>query len=208
MDIEKIKSALNTLPGCRYDITNQSENEICVRITKSEVEVSKVPTGATFKVGEFEFIKLGTEHSGAAALLKDSLWNDRFGFDDNNYSASKIRSRINREFLEQLEKEIGEGEIIAHNVDLTSLDGLRDYSSEYDKISLLTLDRYRNYRKHITPLGNPWWLATPYSCKSNGYECLVTTVYGNGIVEFNNCNYAYAVRPFCIFRPTVMVTYK
>jgi len=207
MDIEKIKSALDALGDCRYDITSQSEDEVCIRIMKTEMKVSDVPIGAVFKIGDFEFVKLGTEYCGVAALLKSYLWDDKFDINNNDYTTSKIRKRINGEFLEKLEKEIGDDGVIAHNVDLTSVDGLRDYASVYDKVSLMTLDRYRNYRKHIPPYKNAWWLATPFSCKLNGYTCLVSSVYGDGVIDSNNCNYAYAVRPFCIFRPSVNVVY-
>lgn len=73
MNIEKIKSALNTLNGCRYDITNQSENEVCVKIMSTKVKIHEVPIGATFKIGNFEFIRLGEEFGGISAILKNSL---------------------------------------------------------------------------------------------------------------------------------------
>ena len=50
MDIEKIKSALNTLPGCHYDITSQSESEVCVKIINTKVKI------LTLKISPFGFV--------------------------------------------------------------------------------------------------------------------------------------------------------
>ena len=208
MDIEKIKSALNTLPGCRYDITNQSENEVCVKIMSTKVKIYEVPIGSTFKIGDFEFIRLGEEFGGVSAILKNSLCDHNFCLDNNDYSMSILRGMLFEEFLPELENEVGEDGLMTHIVDLTSLGGLKDYGFLHDKVSLLTLDRYRNYRKHIPYFSNTWWLSTPYSCKLHGIKSLVCVVDKGGNIDWGNCAFEFEVHPFCVFQPSVMVTYQ
>ena len=208
MDIEKIKSALNTLPGYRYDITNQSESEVCIKIINTKVKIYEVPIGSTFKIGDFEFIRLGEEFGGVSAILKNSLYDHNFGLDNNDYSTSILRGMLFEDFLPELENEVGKDGLISHIVDLTSLDGLKDYGFLHEKVSILTLDRYRNYRKHIPYFSNTWWLSTPYSCKLHGIRSLVCVVDKCGNIDWGNCAFEFEVHPFCVFQPSVMVTYQ
>ena len=208
MDIEKIKNALNTLPGCRYDITSQSESEVCIKIVETKVKIHEVPIGATFKIGDFEFIRLGEEFGGISAILKNSLWDHSFNTDDNDYSMSVIRGMFFEKFLPELENELGEDGLLTHIVDLTSLDGLKDYGFLHDKVSLLTFDRYRKYRKYIPYFSNTWWLSTPYSCKLHGIKSLVCVVDKEGNIDWSNCAFEFEVHPVCVFQPSVMVTYQ
>ena len=50
---------------------------------------------------------------------------------------------------------------------MLSLDGLEDYGTSIDDISLLTVNEYRKYRKILgSNLDNWWWLITPDSTPS------------------------------------------
>lgn len=122
----------------------------------------------------------------------------RFG-DNNDWKESKIRKYLNGEFLEKIESEIGAGNVIEFERNLLSLDGLDDYGTCMDKVSLINLDEYRKYRKHLSSTNGYWWMCTSDSTPSNGDSSWITVVSPSGRI----CDDFYfrvdGVRPFCIF---------
>ena len=205
MDTNKIVELLKDY-NCSVVSEDSKNEEVVIKVGKKAVKLEDIPDGSTFKIGKYEFIKLGKESCGIAALLKDFLYEGKFG-NSNNYSESEVREKINGEFYKELEKEVGENNIIGHHVPLTALDGLNDYESGIaDKVSLLDADRYRKYRKHIPNYGDWWWLATPWSCKSNRYSSGVCYVYVVGALGWGDCGYSNGVRPFCIFNSSIFVS--
>lgn len=205
MDTNKIVELLKDY-NCSVVSEDSKNEEVVIKVGKKAVKLEDIPDGSTFKIGKCEFIKLGKESCGIAALLKDFLYEGKFG-NSNNYSESEVREKINGEFYKKLEKEVGENNIIGHHVSLTALDGLNDYESGItDKVSLLDVDRYRKYRKHIPNYGDWWWLATPWSCKSNGYSSVVCCVDDGGALSGDVCDFSDGVRPFCIFNSSIFVS--
>lgn len=205
MDTNKIVELLKDY-NCSVVSEDSKNEEVVIKVGKKTVKLEDISDGSTFKIGKYEFIKLGKESCGIAALLKDFLYEGKFG-SGNNYSESEVREKINGEFYKELEKEVGENNIIGHHVPLTALDGLNDYESGItDKVSLLDIDRYRKYRKHIPNYGDWWWLVTSWSCKSNGYSSFVCCVYGVGTLGGDDCDYSRGVRPFCIFNSSIFVS--
>ena len=205
MDTNKIVELLKDY-NCSVVSEDSKNEEVVIKVCKKTVKLEDIPDGSTFKIGKYEFIKLGEESCGIAALLKDSLYECQFG-SGNNYSKSEVREKINGRFYKELEKEVGENNIIGHHVPLTALDGLNDYESGItDKVSLLDVDRYRKYRKHIPNYGDCWWLATPWSCKSNGYSSSVCYVCYDGALDWGDRSFFSCVRPFCIFNSSIFVS--
>lgn len=204
MNIEKIKSALKNY---NFNVISQNEKEVVVKIEEIQTKLSDVAAGETFKVGDFEFIKLGDAADGetTAVILKKFVKKMEFG-KNNNYAESDVRKYLNTEFLKELEKVAGAKNIYEHKVDLTANDGLKDYGSVRDKISLITADNYRRYRVFLPGYGDWWWTATPYSCESNGYTSSVCFVYGSGTLSGCDCDYSRGVRPFCIFSSSIFVS--
>lgn len=134
-----------------------------------------------------------------ADRLEDSM---EFG-SNNDWKESRIRKYLNGEFLKKLEKEIGAENIIEFERDLLSMDGQTEYGSCTDKVSLLNVDEYRKYRKHIPNTGYWWWLLTADSTACNGDKIWVRVVSPRGNVFGNyyyDCN---GVRPVCIFSSSI-----
>ena len=204
MNIEKIKDALKVF-SC--EVISQNENEAVIKVSKKTVKLADIPNGSTFKVGKFEFIKLGDAADGetTAVILKKFVKKMEFG-KHNNYAKSDVRKYLNSDFLKELEKEVGANNIYEHKVDLTANDGLKDYGSVRDKVSLITAENYRRYREFLPGYGDWWWTATPYSCESNGYTSDVCCVYDNGALDWDGCDYSWGVRPFCIFSSSIFVS--
>ena len=188
--------------GLTYDLVKREET-----VAAPATKLADYAAGQTVKIGSHEMIVL--EHLGAATLLlrKESLGEMAFG-ENNNYDGSNV-DEICNEFAEEIAGIVGEDNILPHEVDLTSDDGLKDYGKLQRKASLLTADRYREYvailDKH--KINAWWWLATALSTPTHGIEYAVKCVSPSGY--FNNNNYLYyddAVRPFCILRSSIFVS--
>lgn len=186
--IDELKKEINALKG------NNSMN------------MKKLPAGLS--IGD-EFQLAGTtwkilDIAGEGYVcLAESIGNKEFDSDDNNWATSNLRSYLNKEFLEKLEEEIGEGNVLKFERNLLSLDGQTEYGSCADKVSLLTVDEYRKYRKYIPNADKWWWLITSWSTPCNDYSSTVSVVSPSGNIYDYDCNYYGGVRPFCIFSPSI-----
>lgn len=183
--------------------------EVKVVAEKPQKQLADIVAGETFKVGNLEFIVLEHRNGQTAVLLKGFWKTDIFDNKSNNYTNSKIRKDLNKEFYKELKSLIGADNIILHKVDLISDDGRKDYGAVEDYVSLLTCDTYRKYvdiidKYRIT--SNWWWLTTAYSTESNGYSSNVRCVYRDGTLYDNCCDGYDGVRPFCIFKSSIFVS--
>lgn len=83
------------------------------------------------------------------------------------------------------------------------MDGQTEYGHCKDRISLLTVDEYRKYRKLLPNMPKWWWLITPWSTPVNDYSTTIAIVSPSGDVG----NYFYindiGVRPVCIFSSSI-----
>ena len=188
--IDELKKEINALNG------NNSKNK-------------KLPAGLS--IGD-EFQLAGTTWKilniagEGYVCLAESIGNKEFDSDDNNWATSKLRSYLNKEFLEKLEKEIGEGNVLGFERNLLSLDGQTEYGSCTDKVSLLTVDEYRKYRKYIPNANKWWWLISPWSTPCNDYSSTVAVVSPSGYISNSLCNHDDGVRPFCILKSHIFVS--
>lgn len=140
---------------------------------------------------------------GGYLCLAESIENKRFADNTNNYAESELRKYLNGEFCEKLAGEVGEANILPMKRDLTALDGLKEYGSCEDKVSLISLDEYRKYRETIPNADGWWWMVTPWSTKSNGWQYSVSVVAPDGFVGCGDCNGHDGVRPICIFSSVI-----
>ena len=194
--------------GNRIDLTEDQVELILATHKKAEpqIRLSEVAVGETFQIGQYGLIVL--EHSGdtTAVILKDLLLKSRFG-DTNNYNESEVDENC-LEFAQELAVIIGLDNIIPHQVDLTSNDGLKDYGTIERRAALLTADQYRRY---IDILDNfkPddwWWLATPFSTASHDSDSWVLCVSPSGYFNFDHFNFGNGVRPFLILKSNIFVS--
>ena len=137
---------------------------------------------------------------GGYLVIADFL-DEKYKFDEesNNWKGSELRKILSESFVD----EIGRENLIVIERDLTSLDGLKDYGKTYDLVSILTADEYKKYRSLLPNTGEWWWLCTPWSTKSNGYESSVAVVAPDGNISNNNCNRNFGVRPVCILKSDI-----
>lgn len=174
----------------------------------NKVELSTLKSGDEFKLGDEVFIVMEHTDKGTRVISKEFAYKEvKFG-DNSNWNTSPIRRMLNNEYFEKVAAIIGENNIISMDRDLTSLDGLDDYGTCTDKVSLLTAMEYAKYHKILGLKSNYpdwWWLITPASTPSNNYTRRVCYVYSNGILCWSDCDYAYGVRPFLNLESSISV---
>ena len=164
-----------------------------------------VKDGETFEVAGIEFIKFPERDGGVPCVAKDLLYDMCFG-SNNNFAESRILKRLRDKVLPKLEKAVGTENIRSMEVDLTSLDGLKDYGSVETKIALPTFDFYRE-NVEIFDRYKPerwWWLATPDSTMAHNLDRFSVCVAPSGRI-FNDDGDSgdNGVRPFCIFESAI-----
>lgn len=190
-----------------FEKLTEEDRKKLLKMGKSKSGKGKLPKcedGEIFKVADMEFIKFPDEDGSFAAVAKESLFDLRFG-NDNNLSTSDILKRLEKDVLPKIEEAVGAENVLAFTTDLTTLDGLKPYEDLTSKISLPT---FYFYRKNVATfdkykLGKWWWLATPNSAASHASnECIVCVSprgnIGNCIYRDNN-----GVRPFLRFSSSI-----
>ena len=164
--------------------------------------------GEVVKIGDWEWVVLEQRSEGTAVITKDFIETMRFG-NSSDWRGSPIREKLNKEFIKELTTVIGEWGIVEIERDLTSLDGLDDYGTCKDRISLLTATEYAKYHKVLglkSSYPDWWFLITPYSAPSNDYYRSVCYVDSNGTVSWDGCVYTGGVRPFCVLDSSILIS--
>ncbi len=184
------------------------ENELN-RINKEFAEykkqhMEKPEIGKTVEIAGMEWMILDKTEKGYFAVLNGFDGEERtFDSDSNNWISSKLREELNTKFLKKIVDELGEDAVIGFDRDLISLDGQTEYGHCEDKISLLTVDEYRKYRKLLPNMPKWWWLITPWSTPVNDYNSTLTVVTPSGFILGFNCDDSFGVRPVCIFSSSI-----
>lgn len=184
------------------------ENELN-RINKEFAEykkqhMEKPEIGKTVEIAGMEWMILDKAEKGYFAVLNGFDGEKRtFDSDSNNWISSKLREELNTKFLKKIADELGEDAVIGFDRDLISLDGQTEYGHCEDKISLLTVDEYRKYRKLLPNMPKWWWLITPWSTPVNDYNSTLAVVSPAGDVYCDYCDNCYGVRPVCIFSSSI-----
>ena len=113
----------------------------------------------------------------------------------NNFAASSLRAHLNGPYLASL-TDGNPDEIITRTVDLTALNGSKEYGSCECKVAPLTIDELRKYHD-ILPLPERFeWSVTPWSTPKVDEDdtwVLGLSTYGN--VGNGDCGNTYGSRP-------------
>lgn len=113
----------------------------------------------------------------------------------NNFAASSLRAHLNGPYLRSL-TDGNPDEIITRTVDLTALNGSKEYGTCECKVAPLTLDELRKYHD-ILPLPERFeWSVTPWSTpKVNEDETWVMGLVSNGVIGGSYCGGSLGSRP-------------
>lgn len=143
--------------------------------------------------------KLKEENGNTYYHLCKPLFKSEFG-SDNNYANSTIRKELlEHEFTLSLQKEYGD-RLVPAVMDLTALDGLKDYGKVTDIVGVPDLNLYRECRENILAGDRWWWLSTPNSTPSGIGSSDVRCVDDGGRVGYGGCDWDGDVRPFFILK--------
>lgn len=182
-----------------------------------EKKLNTLERGDTFTLAGINWLVLGVNpkaypNSNDHYLVEatDDLF--RAAFDEggnNNWSTSSLRARLNGPFLEELVEKCPalSDAIIPLYRDLTADDGLKDYGSCLDKVTMLTDEEYRQTRD-LHPAPENWrWLITPDSTPSGGGSAYARLVNSDGSLGYG---IAYrgdrGVRPALLLNPKILVS--
>ncbi len=102
----------------------------------------------------------------------------------NNFAASSLRAHLNGPYLASL-TDGNPDEIITRTVDLTALNGSKEYGSCECKVAPLTIDELRKYHD-ILPIPERFeWSVTPWSTPAvNEDDTWVMGLLSNGVVYY------------------------
>ena len=186
---------------------NELRNELAmIKASSKALQIPKgLKVGDTFELAGLTWTILDITDDGYKCLA-DRLEDSKvFDSNSNDWKKSSLRKYLNEDFFEMLSSEIGEDNIVEFERDLLSLDGQTEYGSCIDKVSLLTVDEYRKYRKLIPNTDKYWWwLVSPWSTPCNDYEKSVAVVSSCGLISsYYYCLNYNGVRPFCIFSSSI-----
>ena len=113
----------------------------------------------------------------------------------NNFAASSLRTHLNGAYLEAL-TENHPDEVITRTVDLTALNGSKEFGTCDCKVAPPTLDELRKYHG-IIPKPESWeWSVTPWSTPCvDGDDTWVVGLNTYGGVGYYSCTNTYGSRP-------------
>ena len=113
----------------------------------------------------------------------------------NNFAASSLRAHLNGPYLASL-TDGNPDEIITRTVDLTALNGSKEYGSCECKVAPLTIDELRKYHD-ILPLPERFeWSVTPWSTPAvNEDDTWVMGLVSDGYIGYYSCDSHRGSRP-------------
>lgn len=155
--------------------------------------VLNIATGKTVDYHGEPCLVLEHRKDGTLMLHLDQMTH-AFG-STNNFAASSLRAHLNGPYLRSL-TDGNPDEIITRTVDLTALNGSKEYGTCECKVAPLTLDELRKYHD-ILPLPERFeWSVTPWSTpKVNEDETWVIFLDSNGHVGSYSCTSTCGSRP-------------
>lgn len=155
--------------------------------------VLNIATGKTVDYHGEPCLVLEHRKDGTLMLHLDQMTH-AFG-STNNFAASSLRAHLNGPYLRSL-TDGNPDEIITRTVDLTALNGSKEYGTCECKVAPLTLNELRKYHD-ILPLPERFeWSVTPWSTpKVNEDETWVMGLSSNGNIGGHGCAGTGGSRP-------------
>lgn len=155
--------------------------------------MDKFVPGQEIMFYETPCIFLEEREEGLFVIAKERI-KTVFG-DNNNFAGSDLASFLNGKYLNELACE-NNGYIVTRDVDLTALDGSKEYGHYECKVAPLTFDEIRRLR-NLLPKPKSWeWSATSWNtpCVDEN-DIWIATLGANGGINSACCTNAYGTRP-------------
>lgn len=155
--------------------------------------LSDFQAGATVKYHGEPCIVLEHRKDGTLLMVLEQI-EHTFG-SDNDFAKSDLREHLNGAYMDTLTQG-NHGEILKRAIDLTAVNGSKQYGIDTCCIAPLTFDEYRKYHD-IIPKPEKWeWSVTPWSTPCvNEDDTWVMGLYTNGSVSNYDCASTFGSRP-------------
>ena len=197
----------NNVPNIKVTVNQSEDGSFSILLVEEDKKrLGAYKPGDIVKLGGREFIVLGHGTETTAVITRNFVASMPFG-KNNEWTTSNVRRFCNDEFYEELVAAVGKDNIIEHKVDLAADDGTGKEKSCKDKVSIITTERYRRYREYLPKYGNWWWTATKPSYDTDYYRC-VCCPDSSGALSWGGCDSDSGVRPFCILKSSILVSYE
>ena len=179
------------------------------RERKNKVRLDEIPVGGKFDTGIGRFIVL-EQRGEETAVITENLYREDVEYDDdrNAYYSSKLSDLFEEEIFPEFKEEFGSDNLCSRQVSLATVDMQRKDSVLHAKVRPLTFDEARKYNDLLVNKDLPdwYWTCTAWSTKERGWGSTVAVVSPSGDIDYNNYNYSYGVRPFCILKSNIFVS--
>ena len=181
---------------------------------KKQIELCKVRPGEIFELDGERFARLPYEDAEAILVVLEDALPDDVCFendgakreDHNNFKGSNLE----RQLLYWLQNhQTVYGATCARRVDLTTLDGMRDYGAPDLLIHPLTVMEYQKFRPYVPLATRAWWTATGWTTASSPVSGAdrACSVYTDGTLYSNGVSYPYfAPRPAFNLKSQIVVS--
>ena len=181
---------------------------------KKQIELCKVRPGEIFELDGERFARLPYEDAEAILVVLEDALPDDVCFendgakreDHNNFKGSNLE----RQLLYWLQNhQTVYGATCARRVDLTTLDGMRDYGAPDLLIHPLTVMEYQKFRPYVPLATRAWWTATGWTTASSPFSDTFSAYYVNtdGALDRNYVRYPYfAPRPALYLQSKILVS--
>lgn len=156
--------------------------------------LSDFQAGATVKYHGEPCIVLEHRKDGTLLMVLEQI-EHTFG-SDNDFAKSDLREHLNGAYMDTLTQG-NHGEILKRAIDLTAVNGSKQYGIDTCCIAPLTFDEYRKYHD-IIPKPEKWeWSVTPWStpCVNEDGTSVACCLVTGGYVDNGYCHYTYGSRP-------------
>lgn len=155
--------------------------------------LSDFQVGATVKYHGEPCLILEHRKDGTLLMVLEQIEHS-FG-SDNDFAKSDLRDHLNGAYMDTLTQG-NRGDILPRTIDLTALNGSKQYGTCVCHIAPLTLDEIRKYHD-ILPKPESWeWSATPWStiCVDED-DTWVVGLYSSGSLDYGYCFGTFGSRP-------------
>lgn len=184
--------------GARMD-GKINEEEIQKAMCVHTAVLSSLEPGSKFKLNRSSSLYVVLEHTenGTFVVSEDGRSID-FG-KTNNWKLSNIRDSLNAGYYNMISAIVGKENIILTKRDLSSLDGVSDYGTCMDFVTILSHSEYVKYRSVLTEKywDDSTYLLTPWSCTKQAVVCKVEpdkTVSDVKITDDITCKPAFTLK--------------
>ena len=201
-------NVINNIPKVKVVCNENNDGSYTITLKEDKrFYLLEAQLGSIVKIGNREYIVLehAEETKTTAVITKDFATTMKFG-KSGDYMTSDVRKYCNSEFYNELVDAVGAENIVKHTVKLVADDGTGGDTC-CDNVSIITTEHYRYHRLFLEAYGRWWWTATGVTYGDKNYIRNVCSVTPCGVLEWTSCENYHGVRPFCILKSSILVTY-